>query len=179
MSPNELKDLYDNNYDFVIIDARNNYESFIGKFKNALTPDIETFKEFKKILPQLEQYKNKKVVLYCTGGIRCEKASSLLVKEGFTDVNQVDGGIFNYIQQYPGTYFEGRCFVFDDRLSIETGDNKDITICEKCQKPCGEYINCSNIKCDKLFVCCDSCRIKFNNTCSRKCKSLFNIIKKP
>ena len=174
LKPSELKNLYDTNADFVIIDARNNYESKIGKFKNAITPDIETFRDFKKVVSDLRQYKDKKIVLYCTGGVRCEKASVLLIKEGFKDINQVDGGILNYIEQYPGTYFEGRCFVFDDRLSIETGYAKDITLCERCHEPCGEYTNCSNTKCDKLFVCCKDCRTKFNNTCSKPCKNIIN-----
>ena len=176
ISPYELNKLYDNKEDFVIVDARNNYESKIGRFKNAVTPDIETFREFKTLVKQLEGFKNKKVVLYCTGGVRCEKASALLINEGFKDVNQVDGGIINYIQQYPGIHFEGRCFVFDDRSSIETGDSKDITICERCHEPCGEYINCFNIRCDKLFVCCRECREKFYSTCSKECRNLVNSI---
>lgn len=176
LSPKELKEMYDNNEDFVIIDARNNYESKIGKFKNAITPDIEVFRDFKKLVPELKQYKSKKVVLYCTGGIRCEKASALLIKKGFKDVSQIDGGIVNFINQYPGTYFEGRCFTFDARLSIGTG-NKEIGICEKCHKPCGEYINCAYTKCDKLFICCNECREEWDNSCSKNCRNSVRIKK--
>lgn len=173
LSPSELKKMYDNNEEFVIVDARNDYESKIGKFKNAITPNIETFRDFPKIIPELKKYKDKKVVLYCTGGVRCEKASALLVKEGFKDVNQVDGGILNYIEEYPDTYFEGRCFVFDNRLSVETGVGvKDISVCEKCHQPCGDYINCVNIKCDKLFISCKGCRDQYNNTCSKNCRNI-------
>lgn len=172
ISPSELKRMYDNKEDFVIIDARNNYESKIGKFKNAITPKIETFREFPKIIRGLKQYKTKKVIMYCTGGVRCEKASALLIKEGFWDVSQLKDGILNYTEQYPNTYFEGRCFVFDNRLSIGSENTKDISLCEKCHTPCGEYTNCKNKKCDKLFICCNKCRKQFKNTCSGKCKKL-------
>ncbi len=173
ITPKELKNLYDNKKTFVIIDARNNYESKIGRFKNAVTPNIETFREFPKVIKKLGRYKNKKVVMYCTGGVRCEKASALLIKEGFKDVNQLQDGILNYIEKYPNTYFEGRCFVFDDRLSIPAGDEtNDITICERCHKPCGIYLNCANTKCDKLFVCCSECKKTYDHTCSKKCRNL-------
>src|SRR3989344_1438693 len=170
LNPKELKKMLDNNEELIFLDARNDYESKIGKFKNAITPKIKTFKEFKNILPQLKVYKNKKIVMYCTGGVRCEKASALLVEDGFKDVNQIDGGIFNFVQQYPDTYFEGRCFVFDDRLSISTGtNNSDISICELCHFPCGRYINCTNKICDKLFICCEECDLKSSHTCSKQC----------
>lgn len=172
VTPSELKRLYDKNEDFVIIDTRNNYESKIGKFRNAIIPNIKTFREFQKKVRNLKSlYKHKKVVLYCTGGVRCEKASALLIKEGFSDINQLHGGIISYINQYPNTYFDGRCFVFDDRISINSGRNtKDIALCEKCHLPCGNYINCKNTKCNKLFICCDECKKQYENTCSGKCK---------
>ena len=173
LSPKELKNMYDKKEDFVIIDARNNYESKIGKFKNAITPKIETFREFTKVIAKLNKYKNKKIVMYCTGGVRCEKASALLIKKGFKDVNQIDGGILNYIEQYPDTYFEGRCFVFDDRLSIPSGkSNNEITLCEKCHIPCGKYSNCMNAKCNKLVIHCDECKIQYKDACSKKCRNL-------
>lgn len=174
ISPSELKRMYDNKEDFIIVDARNDYESKIGKFRNAMVPKIKTFRGFPKIIKNLKQYKTKKIVLYCTGGVRCEKASALLIKEGFWDVNQLDGGILSYIEQYPDTYFEGRCFVFDKRLSINSGDSKDISLCKKCHVPCGDYINCANMKCDKLFICCDDCRKEYKNTCSKRCKNTVN-----
>ncbi len=173
LTPLELKNLYDNNADFIILDARNDYESKIGRFKNAIIPNIETFREFPQILPQLEQFKDKKIVMYCTGGVRCEKASALLLKHGFKDVNQLQDGIFNYIEKFPGTYFEGRCFVFDDRLSIPTGEDvKDLALCEKCHIPCGEYTNCMNPSCNKLIIFCKDCREEWNNTCSKSCRNI-------
>ena len=177
LSPSEVKKLYDNKEDFIILDARNNYESKIGKFKNAITPNIKTFRQFTKVIPELKKYKDKKIIMYCTGGVRCEKASALLIKEGFKDVNQIDGGILNYIEQYPDTYFEGRCFVFDHRLSVESGENvKDISICELCHEPCSNYINCANTYCDKLFIACKECRDQLKHTCSKNCR---NVISQP
>ncbi len=175
LTPLELKKMYDHNADFVIIDARNEYESRIGKFKNAITSNIDSFRDFPKIIPQLEKFKDKKLVLYCTGGVRCEKASALLIKNGFKDVNQVKDGILNFVEQYPDTYFYGRCFVFDNRLSVNTGKNtKDISICERCHKPCGDYINCLNTKCDQMFICCSDCVIEYNHTCSKTCRGIVN-----
>ncbi len=176
MSPKELHELYEKNADFIIIDARNNYESKIGKFKNAMTPNIAIFRDFTKVIPQMKECKDKKIVLYCTGGVRCEKASALLMKKGFKDVNQLDDGILNYIEQYPDAYFEGRCFVFDDRLSIPSGvKDSVITLCEKCNVPCGEYINCANMKCDKLTIYCPDCNKKMESACSKRC---MNIVRK-
>lgn len=173
ITPKNLKKSLDNNEDLILLDARNNYESKIGKFKNAITPNIKTFKDFKKIIPQLSNLKNKKIIMYCTGGVRCEKASALLMENGFNNVSQIEGGILNYIKQFPNTYFEGRCFVFDDRLSIPTGKNTfDISICELCHSPSGRYINCSNKNCDKLFICCEDCDLEMNHFCSKKCKKL-------
>ncbi len=172
ITPLALKKLYDTQQDFLLLDARNAYESAIGRFKNAITPNIDIFRDFPKVLSTLQPYKEKKIVLYCTGGVRCEKASAFLLKEGFKDVHQIEGGIINYITQFPDTYFEGRCFVFDDRLSVPTGEKtKDISLCEKCHVPCSLYINCSNISCDRLFLCCDSCKIEFQSTCSKICKN--------
>ncbi len=170
LSPTILKSWIENNEDILLLDARNDYESSIGKFKGAITPKIETFSEFPKIVKQLKNYKNKKIVTYCTGGIRCEKASAFLKQQGFKQVYQLEGGILDYIQQYPDSYFEGRCFVFDDRLSIPSGPkNSLISYCEICHKPAGNYINCSNVKCDKLFISCDACEKEMEHNCSKKC----------
>ena len=168
--PEKLKEMYNKKEEFVIVDARNNYEYKIGKFKEAITPKIETFREFKKVPKQLKEYKDKKIVMYCTGGVRCEKASAYMIKKGFKKVYQLEGGILNYIQKFPDSYFEGRCFVFDDRLSITSGKKtKDISVCEKCHKPSGRYINCLNKYCDRLFICCEECDGQWNGCCSKTC----------
>jgi UPF0176 protein len=119
LQPKDLKKFYDEEKDFIIIDARNWYESNIGKFKNAITPQMKNFREWKRVVNSLQEYKNKTVITYCTGGIRCEKASVYLVEQGFKDVYQLNGGIFNYINQFPDTYWEGGMFVFDERRVVE------------------------------------------------------------
>ncbi|MSR86537.1 hypothetical protein EXS74_04030 [Candidatus Woesearchaeota archaeon] len=167
ISPEQLKSWYDTQKDFVIIDARNEHEAVVGKFKGAVVLPIKTFKEFPKAIEKLENLKDKEVVMYCTGGIRCEKASAYMKTQGFAHVYQLDGGIINYVNHYPETYYEGACFVFDDRLSSYT--EKPVSSCVLCGQPCAEYTNCFNLDCDDLFVCCVSCRGKMHNTCSEAC----------
>lgn len=173
LSPKELKEALDNGEDLILLDARNNYESKIGRFKGAITPDIEIFRDFPKVAEQIKDLKDKKIVMYCTGGIRCEKASAYLKEKGFKNVYQIKDGILNYIEQYPDSYFEGRCFVFDDRLSVPSGKNtKDITVCEKCHIPSGQYVNCSNAKCNYFYICCEDCWDKSGHTCSKECRGI-------
>ncbi len=168
----ELKKMYENKEDFIILDARNDYEWKIGKFKNAITLSMDIFKDFPKKIQMLEKFKKKKIIMYCTGGVRCEKASAVLRQKGFEDVNQLKDGIIKFIEEYPDTYFEGRCFVFDDRLSVPSGKNtKEIALCEKCHIPYGEYKNCTNKKCDRLYLMCNSCREQYENMCSKRCRS--------
>ena len=171
ISPEKLKKWIDKNEDIVILDARNDYEVKIGKFKNAVVLPIENFREFPKELKKMEDLKNKKIVTYCTGGIRCEKATALMKSEGFKEVFQLEGGIINYINKFPDEGFEGACFVFDDRLNEFTGSNKKLGKCEVCNLPCNDYTDCYNLDCDKLFICCKACREKMNNTCSKECRN--------
>jgi len=175
--PEQLKQLYDNNEDFVIVDARNWYESQIGRFKNAITPKIKNFREWKRVIKELKDYKNKTVVTYCTGGIRCEKASAYMVEQGFKKVYQLEGGIHNFISQYPDTYWVGGMFVFDERrvISVNTKDElKNIAGCYYCMKPTTYYINCHNQDCDKLFVICHNCKIEQDYCCSDECRNSTN-----
>ncbi len=116
LMPNEWRKVMESGEDYVMIDVRNNYESKIGHFKGALTPDLEYFYDFPQWLEEAKIPKNKKVLMYCTGGIRCEKFSVLMKEEGWDDVNQLHGGILNYAKKEEGAHFEGKCFVFDDRL---------------------------------------------------------------
>lgn len=175
ISPKKLKKMLDNNEEVFMLDVRNNYESKIGKFKNAITPNINNFRQFKDIINDLKKFKYKKIIMYCTGGIRCEKSSAYLIEKGFKDVNQIDGGIINFIQNFPDTYFEGRCFVFDDRLSIPTGKKtKDLSFCELCHIPSGRYINCKNISCDRMFICCEECDMNYKHFCSKACNKIKN-----
>jgi UPF0176 protein len=178
LSPEELLRLYEEGKDFVIVDARNWYESKIGKFKNAITPPMKNFREWKKVVDEdLKEYKNKTVVTYCTGGIRCEKASAYMVERGFNDVYQLDGGIVNFIKKFPNTYWEGGMFVFDERRVVNPNSKeelKHIAQCHFCGKPTSYYINCHNVDCDKIIVSCHECKVKNQYCCSDECRVSMN-----
>lgn len=151
----EMHEVLKNNKDVVIVDARNEYESRIGKFENAIALDIDNFRDFpKKSLETLEQYKDKEIITYCTGGIRCEKASAFLTQNGFK-VRQLHGGIIKYIQKYQEG-FDGHCYVFDKRVSVKAND-KIISVCEYCDTKTARYINCKNDRCHRQLVCCENC----------------------
>ncbi len=167
VSPAKLKNWYDTKKDFVIIDARNEHEAVVGKFKNAVVLPIKTFKEFPQAIEKFENFKDKEIVMYCTGGIRCEKASAYMKEQGFSSVYQLEGGIINYLNQYPESYYEGACFVFDDRLTSYL--ERPISSCALCSVACAEYTNCYNLDCDRLFICCRTCREQMKNTCSPVC----------
>ncbi|MCH9028147.1 MAG: rhodanese-related sulfurtransferase [Bacteroidetes bacterium] len=177
LDPKKLKEFYDSGKDFIIIDARNQYESEIGRFKNAITPPIKNFRGWKQAIEDLEEHKDKTMVTYCTGGIRCEKASAYMVEQGFKDVYQLDGGIHNFINQFPDTYWEGGMFVFDERRVVTTNTKeelKHIAKCYFCLKPTTCYINCHNQDCDKLFVCCHDCKVEQDYCCSDECRNSTN-----
>lgn len=181
LKPEELNKFYESGKDFIIIDARNNYESVIGKFKNAVVPEMETFRDWIKVVEELEHHKDKTIVTYCTGGIRCEKASAYLVQKGFKDVYQMDGGIWNYIKQYQDKYWEGSVFVFDERRIVTPNtmeEIKHIGGCYYCGKPASYYINCHNQDCDKLLLTCDECKTANDYCCSDECRNAPNRRKK-
>ena len=181
ITPEQLLKFYEDKKEFVIVDARNWYESKIGKFKNAITPQITHFREWPKVVESLSEYKDKTIVTYCTGGIRCEKASAYMREQGFKDVYQIDGGILNYIQQFPDTYWEGGMFVFDDRKVLDTNTKEElkyIAKCHFCSKPTSYHINCHNQDCDKIIVCCHDCKIEKEYCCSDECRMSNNKRKK-
>ncbi len=160
----------------VIIDMRNHYESEIGRFENAVCPDADTFKDaIQMVVQDFEQHKDKKILLYCTGGIRCEKASSFLLHNGFTDVSQLYGGIIEYAQQIKHlglpSKFTGKNFVFDDRLG-ETIDGQVISHCHQCGKPADTHVNCANDDCHLLFIQCSECAGKYEKCCSEDCREI-------
>ncbi|MBW4062153.1 rhodanese-related sulfurtransferase [Candidatus Saccharibacteria bacterium] len=156
----------------VLFDARNNYESAIGKFKGALTPDISLFKDFPEALDDYEDLKDKTIITYCTGGIRCEKASALMLQRGFSKVYQLDGGIIKYAQKYPEGAFEGNCFVFDERMSVAFSDDPEVlSNCVFCEAPTSHYQNCANPRCHKLMLVCEDCT-QTTKTCSQICANI-------
>ncbi len=161
------------NKDTVIVDMRNHYESEVGHFQNAICPDVDTFKQSLPIVEKmLEDKKDHAVVMYCTGGIRCEKASAWMKHRGFKNVFQLNGGIIEYARQVKEqglpNKFLGKNFVFDERLG-ERISEEIISVCHQCGTPCDTHTNCRNEGCHLLFIQCDECREKFNGCCSTAC----------
>lgn len=160
----------------LVLDVRNNYEWKIGHFENAVLPNIQTFREFPKYAEQLAEKHDPKttpVMMYCTGGIRCELYSSLLMEKGFKEVYQLDGGVIAYGQHVGNKKWKGRLFVFDDRLSIPIDDTQPnvepIAHCTTCGQSNDTYYNCANTDCNQLFICCDHCIEATKGCCSTTC----------
>lgn len=157
----------------VIVDMRNHYESEVGHFKKAITPDVVTFRESLPIIADmLADKKDQPVLMYCTGGIRCEKASAYMKFKGFKDVYQLNGGIIEYARQVKDQNLEnkfiGKNFVFDERLGERISDSI-ISVCHQCGKPCDHHTNCKNDHCHILFIQCEECADKYRHCCSLKC----------
>lgn len=158
----------------IVVDMRNHYESEIGKFTGAICPDVETFKEELPLVRDLLKGKEKEdVLLYCTGGIRCEKTSAYLKHHGFKNVSQLYGGIIDYVRQLDKdksleNKFEGKNFVFDERRGERISDDV-ISSCHQCDDPCDIHVNCKNENCNLLFLQCLSCQEKHKNCCSAEC----------
>jgi len=164
----------------IVVDMRNYYESEVGHFDNAICPDAETFKDILPLVKAtLNSKKKNKLLLYCTGGIRCEKASAYLKYHNFEDVNQLQGGIISYIQQVKEKNlecrFKGKNFVFDARMGENITDDI-ISKCHQCEIPSNRHTNCNNQACHILFIQCEECNIIYNNCCSHECS---NIAAKP
>lgn len=162
----------------VVVDMRNHYESEIGHFKGAICPEVDTFREeIDSVKDMLADQKGKKILLYCTGGIRCEKASAYLKHHGFSDVNQLHGGILEYARQIKQLKLEsnfiGKNFVFDERLG-ESVNGEIISKCHQCGKPCDVHLNCANELCHLLFLQCPECAEKFDKCCSSECRDIKN-----
>ncbi|GAA3587922.1 rhodanese-related sulfurtransferase [Flavivirga amylovorans] len=161
----------------VLVDMRNHYESEIGHFKNAITPDVDTFRESLDIIEDdLKPHKeDKNLVMYCTGGIRCEKASAYFKHKGFKNVYQLEGGIIEYTRQVKEENLEnkflGQNFVFDDRRAERISDDV-IANCHQCGNPFDVHTNCANAACHLLFIQCDSCKENMENCCSTECMEI-------
>ena len=141
LKPEELHQWFAENQDFTIIDMRNDYEHAVGHFPNSVLPKLENFRDLPKVLADLEQYKDKKVLTVCTGGIRCEKASGYLVQQGFKEVYQLDGGMVSYMEQYPAQNFLGAMYTFDNRnvIDYDGGNHPIVGKCIECENPTEEY----------------------------------------
>ena len=164
----------------IVVDFRNHYESEVGHFEGAITPDVETFRESLPIInEQLQDFKeDKNLLMYCTGGIRCEKASAYFKHQGFKNVFQLEGGIIEYTRQIKEENIEskfiGKNFVFDHRLGERITDDI-VSQCHQCGKPCDNHTNCANDGCHLLFIQCDECKAAMENCCSEECQNIIHL----
>lgn len=160
----------------ILIDMRNHYESEVGHFQGAVTPDVDTFREEIDVVTEmLKGNEDKNIVMYCTGGIRCEKASAWFKHQGYSNVHQLNGGIIEYVRQVREqalpNKFVGKNFVFDERRA-ERITQDVIAVCHQCGEACDDHTNCLNVACNLLFIQCSKCAEKHNGCCSDECKSI-------
>jgi UPF0176 protein len=163
----------------VMVDMRNHYESEVGHFEGAITPDVDTFRDSLPVIEEmLEPHKDQNILMYCTGGIRCEKASAWFKHQGFDNVHQLNGGIIEYARQVEKegleNKFVGKNFVFDKRMG-ERISEEVIASCHQCGESCDDHTNCANPACHLLFIQCPTCAAKFESTCSDDCKDFIHL----
>ena len=157
ISPKELHKKLNNKEDIILLDTRNEYEVRLGTFENALDLNLDSFRDFPKEIKNLkEEMKDKEIVMFCTGGVRCEKASALMLKNGFKDVKQIDGGVINYFKETGGAFWKGDCFVFDDRVALDKElKETDYILCYRCREPLNkEEIGSDKYKIDEYCPYC-------------------------
>ncbi|MCC7230592.1 MAG: rhodanese-related sulfurtransferase, partial [Fimbriimonadaceae bacterium] len=155
----------------IVLDIRNDYEYEMGRFRGAVRPPVTSFKEFPDWLRnEFGDSKERPLLTYCTGGIRCEKLTAFLLDEGFQKVYQLNGGIVTYAKdrEVQGDLFDGDCFMFDDRLSVHIGP--PVSNCEKCSRPSSRYVNCSNVDCNRLYFLCEECERDRGLACKEECE---------
>ena len=175
LTPEEFLNEIENN-DVIVFDGRNKYESDLGKFKGAVCPPVGNFREFPEwIRENFSDSKDKRILTYCTGGIRCEKLSGFLIKEGFKSVAQLDGGIINYGKnpKTKGKHFEGECYVFDQRIGVDVNSSNPsiVSVCTHCNEPSSRYRNCAWKPCNDQVFICSSCEENFGKFCCEDCRS--------
>jgi UPF0176 protein len=176
LEPAELKKLLATDPEVVMVDMRSNYEHIVGKFKNAVTFDMENLRDLPDHIHEIEHLKNKKIVTYCTGGIKCEKASAYLLENGFENVYQLHGGIIKYGLEEGGEDFDGKCYVFDNRLTVEVNavNPTVISTCHICHTPSDRMINCANPTCNDHIPVCENCGWDMDGCCSEACKNVLD-----
>jgi UPF0176 protein len=162
LPPEKLKEWYENGREFYVIDMRNDYEFEVGRFKNSIWPNgLGHFRDVPKAIESIENLKDKTVVTVCTGGVRCETASGLLMKYGFKDVYQLENGIVTFMEKYPNTYFEGKLLVFDKRetmgFNVEDPNHKVVGKCRICENPSENLVNYWKGKEDVYGIICENC----------------------
>lgn len=172
----ELHQWIKSSKEFYIVDMRNDYEFEVGHFAGSILPPLKNFRDLYDILPTLSNLKNKTVVTVCTGGVRCEKASGFLVKNGFSDVYQLFGGIVTYMEKYPNEDFKGMLYVFDGRVTmgfnVDDSNHEVVGKCWYCQKPAEKYLDCAYLHCHgkRHFLSCDECLVCNGGFCSLVCQ---------
>lgn len=175
VSPERWKEMLENDHERVLLDVRNDYEWKVGRFEGAEVPPCNTFREFQQYADELKAKVDPQktpVMMYCTGGIRCEIYSSFLKERGFEKVYQLDGGVINYGHQQGSKHWLGKLFVFDDRLTVPVSQEETPVIgtCYHCNAKTESYYNCANMDCNTLFLCCPECLPKFSGCCKEDCK---------
>lgn len=176
LSPEEWYEIMQQD-DVLIIDGRTDYEYDLGHFKNAIRPPVKSFRDFPQwIRENLSHYKDKTILTYCTGGVRCEKLTALMLNEGFGNVAQLNGGIVSYGKDpnVKGRLWEGLCYVFDKRIAVPINHAENynpVSTCICCGKPCDRYINCANLDCHKQHFQCEECEKNTLRSCSEACKT--------
>ncbi len=174
LTPDQTHELLNNrDENLIILETRNDYEWEVGRFEGAENPNIKTFREFPAYVDQnLERYKDKEVLMYCTGGVRCERATAYLVQKNVAKkVYQIEGGIVRYIEKYPEGHFRGKNYVFDNRIAVRA-NNDVLSTCLHCSTKADDYTNCLNAFCNKHYTVCLSCNESSANCCSENCKNL-------
>lgn len=175
MSPREWREHLEGEEDYLLIDVRNDYETEVGHFEGAELPPCKSFREFadytqQELIEKNGVPKDKKILMYCTGGIRCEYYSAYMKEQGFENIHQLEGGVINYAHREGDKYWNGKLFVFDDRLVEQLGfEDKSITSCKHCDQLADTYYNCANMDCNFLFTCCKECLKKHLGCCSDTC----------
>ena len=170
LSPEEFRALKDRD-DVVVVDVRSDYEYNLGRFRNAVTLDMENFRDFPARVERLKTFKDKKILTYCTGGVKCEKASAYLLEQGFENVYQLHGGIIKYGIESGGEDFDGQCYVFDTRIAVDVNRVNPTVIsrCQGCEQPSNRLVNCANPHCNAHLPLCAACGEQWQGACSEAC----------
>jgi UPF0176 protein len=175
VSPTKWREMLESEQDYLLLDIRNDYEWELGHFAGAELPKCKTFREFEEYAEKLQLEKDPKktqIMMYCTGGIRCELYSSILIEKGFDKVYQLEGGVINYGMEEGSKHWLGKLFVFDDRMSIPVSEEQSPVVgkCYTCGNPSEAYYNCANMDCNHLFLSCPVCLEKFSGCCKQQCQ---------
>lgn len=178
LTADELHAWYESGKKFYLVDLRNTYEHASGHFDQAIMPSMDNFRDLPAVLPELQKLTDAPMVTVCTGGVRCEKATGLLLKNGLQDVYQLQDGIVSYMEKYPNQHFKGKLYVFDNRIlmgsanAIKEAEHVVVGHCVTCHKPSEHYVNCTNTACNRHLICCEDCLSNTTAfTCPQGCRT--------